>query len=563
MRIRLNGRLKPNSSTAVLNNYELQNCRDAPTAKASAKYVANHHFQPEILQAMLDQGKTNIDCLPVQLIKDLGLIDNGYTNADLFHGKVPDADGKTSPVYVPVPSYKNAEDDYKSVSNRWRLNRIIKDCRMKRRGKSTLAPRGQDNILRPVDKRAKIDALPAIDSESVDDLQRAVCMLSDELDAANEKIKRLEDESKLKDLLSREGLAYIERLSKETMGGLTRMNITSDDYHRRHKNVAKNLFGFEDRTKGGKLSSWDITKQFIKDMWDVNHVEPTISTILDDSGRKKSMSKFEQVLITLMWFQNLHDHSYLASIWGCSKDIIGTTIKWWAPHFYEVGCQLARLPLDEEFMKKSYPQSYLDLNFPAPVASVVDGTDVLCQSVRKHRAVNVIQRSNKIEHSAFRGVTWSLPMGTVHEFTDPFFARASEKALVRLWAGHGRFKDIPIGLLISGDKGFDQTSVFYPHYNQILHPAFLTGGDKAQFSEKQIGWNRKACEKRYTSEVVFARFKKYGGMGQILERHSFHYVHYLWDGRMAWQILDISHCRHQQTRITFPNRSTAVNKYNI
>ena len=133
----------------------------------------------------------------------------------------------------------------------------------------------------------------------------------------------------------------------------------------------------------------------------------------------------------------------------------------------------------------------------------------------------------------------------------------------RLWAGHGRFKGIPIGWLISGDKGFDQTSVFYPHYNQILHPAFLTGGDKAQFSDKQIGWNRKACEKRYTSEVVFARFKKYGGMGQILERHSFHYVHYLWDGRMAWQILDISHCRHQQTRITFPNRSTAVNKYNI
>ncbi len=455
-------------------------------------------------------------------------IDNGYTKADLFHGKVPQ--GKTSPVYVPVPSYKNAKDGYKLVSNRWRLNSMIKECRMKRRGNSTLAPRGEDHVLRPVEKRGKVDALAVMNSDDVEDLQRAVCMLSDELDLVQEENKRLKDKLKLKDALSREGLAAIEQFSKESMGGLTRLNISSDEYHRRNPNVAKNLFGFEDRREGGTLSPWDITKQFIKDMWDVDHVEPTKNTILDDGGRKKPMSKFEQVLITLMWFQNLHDHNYLAAIWGCHKDIIGTTIKWWAPHFHEVGCQLARLPLDKEFLEKSYPQSYVDMKFPAKVASVVDGTDVLSQSVRKQRAVNVIQRSDKVKHSAFRGITWSLPMGLVHEFTDPFFARASEKALVRLWAGHGRFKDIPIGWLISGDKGFDQTSVFYPHYNQILHPAFLTGGDNAQFSEKQIGWNRKACEKRYTSEVVFARFKKYGGMAQILERHSFHYVHYLW----AW-----------------------------
>jgi hypothetical protein len=45
-----------------------------------------------------------------------------------------------------------------------------------------------------------------------------------------------------------------------------------------------------------------------------------------------------------------------------------------------------------------------------------------------------------------------------------------------------------------------------------------------------MDWNRKACEKRYTAEVVFSRFKKYGGLGQIMHRNHFHYVHYLW----AW-----------------------------
>ncbi|KAK1747259.1 hypothetical protein QTG54_002603 [Skeletonema marinoi] len=56
---------------------------------------------------MMNQGKSNIDCMSVDLIKELGLIETReYTAADLFDGKVPK--GMTSPVYVPVPSYNNA-----------------------------------------------------------------------------------------------------------------------------------------------------------------------------------------------------------------------------------------------------------------------------------------------------------------------------------------------------------------------------------------------------------------------------------------------------------------------
>eukprot|EP00984_Skeletonema_dohrnii_P016314 scaffold7210_cov101-Skeletonema_dohrnii-CCMP3373.AAC.1 len=500
-------------------------------ADMESKFIANHHFHPEILQTMMDQGKSNIDCMPVDLIKELGLIEKGhYTAADLFYGKVPK--GMTSPVYVPVPSYKNARDDYKMVATRWRMTKLLKELRQRRRGNSTLAPRGEDNILQPVEKRARVkeNPLPGMRTDNLEDVQRAACFFAEEADFYKAELKRMKDEVKLRKAVWRGEEERLERFAKEEMGGLSRMTISSDLFHRQFKNVARNMFGFEDRSKGSTLSSWEMTKNFIKAMWDIDHVEPTMATIFDKGGRRKRLSTFEQCLMALMWFQNLPDYHFLASVFGCPEQVVSKVIKCWAPQFYEVGCNLARLPLTKDFLLKSYPQSYLDLNFSNYVATVVDGTDVLCQTVRKHRSVNVIQRSDKVKHSAFRGITWSLPMGLVHEFTDPFFARASEKAIVRVWTRHGRFRDIPIGWLISGDKGFDQTSGFYPHYNQILHPAFLTGGDKAQFTEKQMDWNRKACEKRYTSEVVFARFKKYGGLGQIMNRKSFHYVHCLW----AW-----------------------------
>lgn len=510
------------------------------------KYIANHHFNPGILQLMVNLGMTSIDCITSELIQELGLLESReYTSADKYKGELSNKVKKSGdsilsmpggttdgPYYVLVPSYKKAKDDYKLVSNKWRLNKMIEGCKLKRRGNSTLAPRGEDGdeTLLPVVKRARYDVLPAMDEDNISDVQRGACMLSDELHGAYAEINRLKDEMKLREKRWRNGDATLEEFSTTTMGGLNRLNISSNVYHLNNPNVAHNLFGFRDRSADKTFSSWDITKRFIKDMWDVDHREPKLSTLFDRSGRRKALNRFEQVLLTLMWFQNLYDHEFLAALFGIHRNVVSSIIKAWAPHFYEVGCQLARLPLNKEFLEKSYPQSYKDLNFPAPVASVVDGTDVLCQTVRKHRAINVILRSDKVKHSAFRGITWSLPMGLVHEFTDPFFARASEKAIVRLWAGHGRFKDIPIGWLISGDKGFDQTSVFYPYYNQILHPAFLTGGDKAQFSEKQMDWNRKACENRYTSEVVFARFKNFGGLGEIMKRKSFHYVHYLW----AW-----------------------------
>ena len=95
-----------------------------------------------------------------------------------------------------------------------------------------------------------------------------------------------------------------------------------------------------------------------------------------------------------------------------------------------------------------------------------------------------------------------------------------------VWAKHGRLGDIPIGYLILADKGFDKTSGYYPNVTPIIHPAFLKKG--VQFTEEQLNWNRRACELRYTCEVVFSRVKNRCNLNGIIDRQSFPYLFDMW-----------------------------------
>jgi len=88
-------------------------------------------------------------------------------------------------------------------------------------------------------------------------------------------------------------------------GGLCRLSITSDEYHQQNPKVAKMLFEFEDRRSDSPLSSWAVTKQFIQNKWAVDPEEPTIDNTRDSSGRKKKLSRFEQIIVTLMFFTKL------------------------------------------------------------------------------------------------------------------------------------------------------------------------------------------------------------------------------------------------------------------
>ena len=492
-------------------------------AQREYKVIAAHHFHPEVVHIFIEGGKmTFLDCISERFIKESGLWMNGYTDIDIYAKKVK-LDGKNPErVFAPCPSYKYAADDYKFLATRHEINNIIKRCTDASYGHTFLRRRGEEDVMEPVEKMARLSV------DDPNDLQRAVCVLAEKVEHI--KAKEVALEQALEVEKNKNNNAAIEDYVQGRKHGLDRLNISSDKYHKANPKVAKVYFKFEDTEKGSKLSSWDVTKQFLKDMFGVEHQEPTIDMIYDKTGRAKKLTEFETCLVALIFFQKAYDHEFIASIFGCTRQLVERCIKYWAPHFREVGYHMARLPLTKEFLDKTYPQTYIDLAFSSPVANVVDGTDVLMETVRVCRAVNIMQASNKLHASGCRGITWSTPIGMIHEFTDPFFARPSEKAIVRLWTGHGRFLDMPVGYLNSADKGFDGTSGFYPHYNPVIHPAFLTGGNGAQFTEEQIDWNRKACEMRYTSEVVFSRFKRYGGLGGIVPRQHFPYLRDLW----AW-----------------------------
>jgi len=152
------------------------------------KVIAAHHFHPAVIQLLVVDGKINYsDRLTVQWIKDVGLYKNGYTNTDIFkkeHGN------KKEDCFVPVPSYKmkHAWSDYQMAATRHQINDLIKSCTDSQYGHSHLSKRGEDNILQPVGKMAKPS--PA----EPEDLQRAVCILADNVQELKLRNKQLQDE---------------------------------------------------------------------------------------------------------------------------------------------------------------------------------------------------------------------------------------------------------------------------------------------------------------------------------------------------------------------------------
>ena len=512
------------------------------------RWVSLIHFHPLIIPFLIDEKKnlSYVNFIPEGVIKGFNLVGQGYTDADLFKkgGKPVEHQVRSGTtvtnvgrIYTPTPSYmiNNAANDYEMAKARYTLNDTIEACTNQSLGQTFLKKRGDDEVPTPVAK------LRRRNPPTHDECQRAVCLLSERLEEMELELKQWKERAKKAEQRADDPVVAHTFMS-EMNGGLTRATITSDEHHKRNPNIARIYFRFEDSAEGSTLSSWDLTKNFARVMFGIKPEGVTFDDIERADRISKRLNEFESWLVALMFFQNGFDFGHIACIFGVDRKLVGKCVKVWAPEFRECGYDMARHTLTKEFLDRTYPQSYKDLGFTEPVATIVDGTDVLLETVRAVRQINVMQSSNKVKRSAARGLAWSTPWGGVHEFSDPLFARASEKAIVKLWAGHGRLQDLPVGYIVSADKGFDGTSGYYPNFNPVIHPAFLTGGNGAQFTEVQIGWNRKSCELRYTSEVVFARFKRTGGLGGIVPRYQFRYLRDMWAWSMGMANLYLYSC---------------------
>jgi len=290
--------------------------------------------------------------------------------------------------------------------------------------------------------------------------------------------------------------------------GLNLVSLASDVFHSypRNKSLAKQLFGF---------LSWNETKLYIKALFDVHY-----NTTRCLRPNTKGLTEFEQLLVCFTWMMLGANYDSLGIMFGgVTRNYIGIIIHRWIDVIGERGDMMSSLLpfLTEDYLEAMKPHTYNELNLDR-TGGIVDGKDFDVETVRVERVITAAQHSNKTGHSAFRILTWSLPMGAVVERTPAFLGRTSKKAIMNWWGLHGCLK-FPLGYMILGDKGFDHTA--------CLHPAFLTDGN---FDLSQIGHNVKICQKRYTCEVVYSRVTDVPILYGKIPRQRFH----LFESIVGW-----------------------------
>jgi len=188
---------------------------------------------------------------------------------------------------------------------------------------------------------------------------------------------------------------------------------------------------------------------------------------------------------------------------------------------------LSNLPVTPSYLEFAYPKSYTDAGFvgPTKIGVVVDGKDVMMETHRLHSTLTRAQRSNKVEHSAARGISWSIPDGTNVEHTPLFLARATESSLVALWGE--RLVKIPGGWGVLADRGFARDQRLYPNWNRHYTPAFISG--RAQFTNSELVSDLRVCQLRYTSEVVYSRVTDETCLTDVVRRGLWKIMDAAWD----------------------------------
>ncbi len=165
------------------------------TSLKDRKFIAYHHYHPELLQHFTTNSDKTMDFLPVSLVEKLGLVNNGYTGDDLFRGFVDKLKrlGEDA-AYVPVPSYKHAEDDLERLLDRIQLNEVIRTCRDKYRDYKALSKvRGDRLFINFVNQRRKLL------SDNISEVERAVSILADRVEELEVEKRRLEGALKEKE----------------------------------------------------------------------------------------------------------------------------------------------------------------------------------------------------------------------------------------------------------------------------------------------------------------------------------------------------------------------------
>eukprot|EP00956_Cyclotella_meneghiniana_P043136 scaffold254074_cov139-Cyclotella_meneghiniana.AAC.1 len=286
----------------------------------------------------------------------------------------------------------------------------------------------------------------------IENQQAQIRDLERRLESRNEEYKRVSDlyantrqkksrvQSSVNDEeLNEAGWQALHRLQNMIVkdGGLSRLTMFNDRWHKVHPNAAKQLWGYH---------SWEETKHYVGAYF------PELDTSYDPSEHIQltkdgadfelpNLTAFEKCLLVRMFFHKFSHQQVISLLVNRDRTTIGDYVKEWAPRWANVGIDLSLLDITADYLYKEAPARSIDLNKFMLV--FVDGKDYLCGTKRSDTTIEKCQYSSKTEKSAARDLTFSTAAGLIFEFSPLFGGRAGERAIVEFMGSLGA-KNAPI-----------------------------------------------------------------------------------------------------------------------
>lgn len=224
--------------------------------------------------------------------------------------------------------------------------------------------------------------------------------------------------------------------------GMNRISLSSPELYKAYPEYCKALFRFP---------SFCYMKRFIELELDTLWVEPTsLCHEQGGYGHNCAIAESEKVLMTLIFMNTDWNYYTIGGLFGIHtrQTVKQSYIDKYVPLLGEIGDMRSTFTdfLDADAVDVLEPEWYKKMNL-CKVTAVVDGKDFMCNTIQTNRTLNCAQASNKVNHSAFRLLTWSLPCGAIIQRTPAFFGRASEKAVMQAWGEEANHLYFQLGTL--------------------------------------------------------------------------------------------------------------------
>ena len=337
----------------------------------------------------------------------------------------------------------------------------------------------------PASRNMPRSAPPKTNGSSLD-LQDPTLVESER--SKDREIQNLRTQLKQMELSAKLAAAAEQAEKKQSRKTGLRGMMFHDEWHWENPGAAHELWGMGD---------WAETKAMMFIAFET----------VEDTSRPKPLREpftlFEKLLICRLHHRRALTMRTMALLIGRGKSTIAGICKEYSSWWGAAGQALSLLPCSAHFMEAVYPEVYTEMDLHK-IGLLVDGKDFLCETSRESSPLTRALYSNKMEASAFRSLTYTLPNGLTVYHTELFGARLTEERLLALHAHNLAW--LPALWRILADKGFAKTAGLYPNNNQQVVPHMLhhRHGLGKQFWESELQSDQTIKTLRYTSEAFYA-----------------------------------------------------------